>query len=166
MFFETEGLPAAATLRTHWREIRAECLALPRGDFAPWPERTLYRGDWDVYALYAHGRPWMENCVFCPRTATLLGALPGVVHAGFSRLAPATRIEPHIGYSHAVLRLHLGLLGGADCGLRVGLQQRAWREGECLLFDDTVEHEAWNNGKDDRVVLLVDFDRTLLRDQT
>jgi beta-hydroxylase len=159
MFFETAGLAAAATLQTHWREIRAECLALPHGEFTAWPERALYRGDWDVYALYAHGRPWMENCVFCPLTAGLLSKLHGVVHAGFSRLAPGTRIAPHIGYTNAVLRLHLGLLGGEGCGLRVGGEQRTWREGECLLFDDTVEHEAWNGGGRDRVVLLVDFTR-------
>lgn len=159
MFFETAGLSVAVTLKAHWREIRAECLALPRGEFTAWPERTLYRGDWDVYGLYAHGQPWMENCVFCPHTAGLLGTLSGVVHAGFSRLAPGTRIEPHVGYSHAVLRLHLGLFGGEGCGLRVGGEQRALREGECLLFDDTVEHEAWNEGRHDRMVLLVDLAR-------
>ncbi|HZN40299.1 MAG TPA: aspartyl/asparaginyl beta-hydroxylase domain-containing protein [Planctomycetota bacterium] len=30
-----------------------------------------------------------------------------------------------------------------------------WRPGCCLILDDTVEHEAWNHGSEDRVVLTV-----------
>jgi aspartyl/asparaginyl beta-hydroxylase (cupin superfamily) len=39
----------------------------------------------------------------------------------------------------------------------VGLETRSWGEGECLVFDDTVEHEAWNRSAKTRVVLLLDF---------
>ncbi len=30
------------------------------------------------------------------------------------------------------------------CALRVANEVRAWKEGKCLVFDDTSEHEAWN----------------------
>jgi aspartyl/asparaginyl beta-hydroxylase (cupin superfamily) len=39
----------------------------------------------------------------------------------------------------------------------VGRTTRAWREGRCLIFDDTVEHEAWNESAAVRAVLLLDF---------
>ena len=55
-----------------------------------------------------------------------------------------------------VLRVHLGLLTPERCGLNVGGMVRAWSHGECLAFDDTVVHEAWNFSDSPRVVLLLD----------
>lgn len=163
MFHPDDALPATALLREHWRLIRDECLALPSSDFAPWPERELYNHGWDIYGLYAQHRRLLENCVFCPHTADLLKSLDGVVNAGFSRLAPGTRILPHVGYRRANVRYHLALQADGDCRIRVGEESRLWREGHGLLFEDIVTHEAWNHGSRTRIVLLVDFDRTLLR---
>ena len=162
MFLPCEQLAAASCLRSHWQDIRDECLALAREEFTAWPERAIYTRGWDVYGLYAASHMLMENCVFCPRTATLLRGLEGVVNAGFSRLAAGTRILPHVGYTREVLRMHLGLQVPGDCGIRVGDESRIWQDGRCLLFDDTVEHEAWNHGPGDRLVLLVDLERTTL----
>lgn len=55
--------------------------------------------------------------------------------------------------------MHLGLIVPSDCCLRVGDAVKSWKEGKCLIFDDTVEHEAWNNSKEDRIILLLDFAR-------
>ncbi|HXU80612.1 MAG TPA: aspartyl/asparaginyl beta-hydroxylase domain-containing protein, partial [Polyangia bacterium] len=71
--------------------------------------------------------------------------------------APGTHIKPHVGWVRTVYRLHLGLVVPPDCALRVGAETTPWREGACLVFDDTVEHEAWNRSGQDRVVLLLDF---------
>jgi beta-hydroxylase len=161
MFHPLADFPFAARLEAAWRAIRDECNALRGDEFAPWPERGLYRGSWDVYGLYAGGRRIMENCIFCPAAAEMLGdSVPGLTMAGFSRLSPGTRIVPHVGYTNAVLRLHLGLVVPEDCGLRVGEEVRRWEEGRCLVFDDMFEHEAWNLGTRDRLVLLVDFLRS------
>lgn len=157
MFYSTDALPAAATLEAHWLMIRDECLALPQDEFAAWPEQFLYNFGWDLYGLYTGGRPLMEDCVFCPGTAALLGKLDGVVNAGFSRMAAGTHIRPHMDSTGAVWRLHLALRVTGDCGLRVGTQRRRWEEGRCLLFDGRVEHEAWNESPHDRLVLLIDF---------
>ena len=80
--------------------------------------------------------------------------------AGFSRLAPGAHIVPHRGYegyAGYVLRLHLGLDIPEDCTLRVGPVTKHWKEGTCFVFDDSTEHEAWNNGARPRTVLLCDF---------
>ena len=36
---------------------------------------------------------------------------------------------------------------------------KSWDEGESLIFDDTYEHEVWNDTSGFRAVLFVDFVR-------
>ncbi len=163
MFCDVSVIPALASLEENWRRVRRELDTLDLGSFRAWPERQIYTNDgWKVFGFYAFGSRLDENCGRCPETARLLEALPGMVTAGFSRLAAGTRILPHCGYegySGYHLRAHLGVVipQSADCGLTVAGETRRWQEGGCLLFDDSSEHCAWNNGPGDRVVLLVDL---------
>ena len=50
-------------------------------------------------------------------------------------------------------------------GFRVGNEVREWEEGKLLVFDDTIEHEAWNDSGEDRVILIFDIWRPELNDQ-
>jgi aspartyl/asparaginyl beta-hydroxylase (cupin superfamily) len=62
------------------------------------------------------------------------------------------------------MRYHLGLLipePAEQCGIRVDTETRHWAEGQSMIFDDTYEHEAWNDTDKTRVVLFVDFVRPL-----
>ena len=93
--------------------------------------------------------------------------------AGFSAMAPETHIRPHVGYSDDVLRCHLGLITpkplpdydrratgiwtAKTCGLRVDDEFYYWEEGKAFVFDDTIQHEAWNWGDRTRFILLIDF---------
>lgn len=74
----------------------------------------------------------------------------------FSRLSAGARIPPHHGVMNARLICHLPLIVPPGCGFRVGGETREWHEGELLVFDDTVEHEAWNSGTSDRIILIFD----------
>jgi beta-hydroxylase len=159
MFQRTEAYPAVGRLEARWREIRGELESLAPQGFAQWPEQDIYDGSWTVFGLYAFGQKIVENCTRCPVTTACIEAIPGMVTAGFSAMAPGTHIKPHRGYSGSVLRAHLGLVPAQDCALRVGAETRAWEEGKALVFDDTTEHEAWNHGERTRVVLLLDFKR-------
>ena len=76
--------------------------------------------------------------------------------AYFSVLSPGARLRPHCGPSNARLRWHVGLSIGSDAGMRVGNRTRQWREGEALLFDDSFEHEVWNEGSAPRLIFIVD----------
>lgn len=155
MFLDPDGFDF---VRTGWHQIRDEFSALREGRFVDWPEHHLHGGGWTVFGLQAFGQRVEENMALCPETARLVSAVPGLTTAGFSRLAPGTHIRPHVGYTDAVLRCHLGLVVPAEgCALRVGEETRPWEEGRCLVFDDTVEHEAWNRSSSDRIVLLLDF---------
>jgi aspartyl/asparaginyl beta-hydroxylase (cupin superfamily) len=75
----------------------------------------------------------------------------------FSLLAPRTRIPPHTGVANTRLVCHLPLIVPPDCGFRCGATTRQWVVGETFVFDDTIEHEAWNDSGELRVVLIVDL---------
>lgn len=159
MFAATEDFPALSPLRQHWTRVRDELRVLDGPGFIDWPETDIYTGAWTVFPFYRFGERIERTCALCPATVALLEAIPGMVTAGFSRLAPGTHIQPHCGYTDAVWRGHLGLTNTEACGLRVGDETREWWPGSLFVFDDTTEHEAWNRGTGTRTVLLFDFKR-------
>lgn len=158
MFHDPGLYHAAQLLEQYHTQILAEFTALHQREFVPWPERYLYGEGWTIFGLYNEGKAIDYTCQMCPETAQLLASIDGVSHAGFSRLAPRTHIKPHKGRPKSELRFHLGvIIPEGDAALRVDTQTRKWVEGECLVFDDTLEHEAWNYTAEDRIVLLVDI---------
>ena len=71
-------------------------------------------------------------------------------------------VPAHRGPYKGVIRYHLGLVVPEPAGsarIRVGDETRAWAEGESLVFDDSYNHEAWNDSDGDRVVLFLDVVR-------
>lgn len=91
--------------------------------------------------------------------ANISGLCP---NAFFSALAPKTRIPPHNGECNARLVAHLPLIVPENCAIRVGFEERQWQVGEIIVFDDTIEHEAWNLSDELRVVLIFDVWNPLL----
>jgi aspartyl/asparaginyl beta-hydroxylase (cupin superfamily) len=118
--------------------------------------------DWSALHLLKNGQRVEANAASCPVTMALLARLPQPVVAGsspnamFSLLAPHTAIPPHVGVSNTRLVCHLPLDIPAGCWFRVGAETRLWNEGEALVFDDTIEHEALNPSDRLRVVLIFD----------
>lgn len=119
--------------------------------------------DWSTLYLFENGAPVEAHAQAFPRTYAAIDALdlprittraPSIL---FSRLAPGARIPPHSGVMNARLICHLPLIVPPGCGFRVGGEQRTWREGELLVFDDSVEHEAWNGSDQDRVIVIFDI---------
>ena len=80
----------------------------------------------------------------------------------FSALAARTSIPPHTGSTNARAIVHLPLILPGPAGFRVGNEVRAWRMGEAWVFDDTIEHEAWNDADETRVLLIFDVWNPLL----
>ena len=100
----------------------------------------------------------------CPITKRALDEVPLPFISGqtpialFSKLKAGIKIPPHHGLLNTRLICHLPIIVPENCGaLRVGNQTRTWQEGKALIFDDSVEHEAWNNSNEERVVLLFDI---------
>lgn len=119
--------------------------------------------DWTAVHLLQNGRRIEQNARHCPRTMALLARLPQPDVAGaspnamFSLLAPLTRIPPHTGVANTRLVCHLPLIVPPGCGFRVGAEERAWQPGSAFVFDDTIEHEAWNDSAELRVVFIFDL---------
>jgi beta-hydroxylase len=157
MFLDTNDFPFTAILEANWKIIRQEYKQLSAELMMPWPEKQIYNQGWEALGLWAFGHRFDDNCKRCPETAALVEQIPGLTMAGFSRLAPGTEIKPHVGYTNTVLRCHLGLIIPDDCGIEVGGESRTWKEGKCLVFDDTTLHSAWNKSNEPRVVLITDF---------
>ena len=118
---------------------------------------------WSAFHLYKLGERIEENAVKCPITMEAIdGApqpdLPGRTPAAmFSLLKPKTRIPPHTGVTNVRLVTHLALIIPENCGFRVGNDTRQWVPGKAWVFDDTIEHEAWNDSDKLRVVLIFDI---------
>ena len=159
-------------LEAAWPGIRAEFDAvwthpddIPAFHQISPDQARISRGDnWKTYALVIFGQEVPENCAACPQTAAVLRGLPGLQNAWFSILAPGYHIPPHRGPTRALVRCHLGLRVPAareQCWLRVDDHICRWREGDCLLFDDTYEHEVRNDTDEYRAVLFLDVDRPM-----
>jgi aspartate beta-hydroxylase len=118
---------------------------------------------WDAYYFYRHGASYDDNRRRCPQTATALDRLPlarireHAPEAMFSLLTPGTHILPHRGVTNVRTVTHLPLVVPDNCVLKVSGEERGWRAGKCLAFDDTYEHEAWNESDSIRVVLIADI---------
>ena len=118
---------------------------------------------WSAFHLYKMGEIVAENAAKCPQTMALLGCAPTPTQPGrtpaamFSLLKPKTRIPPHTGVSNVRLVTHVPLIIPEGCGFRVGNTTRQWAPGKAWVFDDTIEHEAWNNSDQLRVVLIFDI---------
>jgi aspartate beta-hydroxylase len=121
-------------------------------------------GKWSSIRLIAEGAVVEANARLCPQTMALYRALPIPQVAGrspnlmFSLLDAHTKIPAHYGVTNTRVVLHIPLVvPPTGCAIRVGKETRAWETGNALVFDDTIEHEAWNDSDDLRVVLLCDL---------
>ena len=181
-YFDPKLFPWFETLERHTEEIRSELLSLWAEDdpnFRPYVARPPgtplnqwqelnHSPRWSAFFLWEDGRRNEANCARCPKTAAIIESVPMLDIPGkgptamFSILKPHTRIPPHTGVTNARTTVHLGLVIPPGCGFRVGAETREWHEGECWAFDDTIEHEAWNDSDSPRAILIVDAWNPLL----
>ncbi len=183
-FFDTGAFDWVAKVEAAAGAIRqeiADLLAAGTDGFRPYMQAHTDQPRADVNALLDN-RDWSalffcENGVMsddivarCPASwaAVQHAPLPRIRNSPtvmFSLLRAGARIAPHTGTHNARLICHLPLIVPPNCGFRVGNQVRQWEEGKLLIFDDTIEHEAWNESSQDRVVLIFDIWRPELSAQ-
>ena len=175
-FHDRRHFPWLEALEAGAAEVKAELEALLASEAAELVPYVQYPDDvplaqwralnwsreWSAIHLLQNGRRIERNARHCPKTLALLAATPQpdvpgrCPNAMFSLLAPRTRIPPHVGVANTRLVCHLPLIVPPDCGFRVGGETRAWVPGTAFVFDDTIEHEAWNESDELRVVLIFD----------
>lgn len=171
-FFSPAHFPWAEELEANWHVIREELDAvltrhedLPNfQDISPDQKHLAQQNNWKTFFFFAYGLDIPSNGARCPKTIKLLRSVPGAKTAFFSILAPGTHIPAHCGPYKGVIRYHLGLIvpkPETACRIRVENTISHWEEGKSLFFDDTYEHEVWNDTDGRRVVLFMDVLRPL-----
>ena len=175
-FFDRGHFPWLEQLEAATPVIREELQAIlksadpglaPYIDMPPGTPRNLWSEldrspDWSALHLWRDGERIDAVCERAPRTAELVESLPLASIPGrapavfFSVLKAGKTIPPHTGVTNIRSIVHLPLVVPGGCGFRVGSETREWREGEAFVFDDTIEHEAWNRSDRDRVLLILD----------
>jgi aspartate beta-hydroxylase len=175
-FFPREHFPWLAAVESAAADVRGEFERVYREDqnqlepYIAYPEsvpldqwKELNRSRrWSAFFLWRDGKPEEANLARCPRTADLLESLP--LHdvprhaptAFFSILDAHTHIPAHTGVTNTRVTVHLPLVLPGNCRFRVGSETREWRNGEAWVFDDTIEHEAWNDSDQSRAILIFD----------
>jgi Aspartyl/Asparaginyl beta-hydroxylase/Domain of unknown function (DUF6817) len=154
--------PIVSALENAYEEIKEEVSHLSEENFHFESERISRKGSWEVSFFYERGRKNNENCSRCPIITSIIEQHETVrTQAGLiyvSRLRAGTHVAPHRGPTNLRVRCHLGIrVPQGDCGLRVAGEIGSWSEGQCIVFDDHYEHEAWNYTGEDRIVLIVDL---------
>ena len=175
-FFPQNLFPWFAELEAATPAIRHELEQLlgdPEGGFSPYVEMTLGsptnkwtpldRSEaWSARYLLRYGVRQDDVCARCPQAAAALARVPLADMPGkgptafFSVLKAGTRLPAHTGVSNVRAVVHLPLIVPPGCGFRVGGETRDWVEGRAFAFDDTIEHEAWNESDAIRAVLILD----------
>jgi beta-hydroxylase len=161
-FFPPERFPWVVHIEQNWTTIREELErvledreALPNFQDISKDQIEITDDDrWKTFFLYGYGFKAKLGTEMCPRTAALMGQIPGMTTAMFSILSPRKHILDHRGPYKGVLRYHLGLIVPRE-------DVRHWEEGKSMIFDDTFNHEVWNDTDETRVVLFVDVLRPL-----
>jgi ornithine lipid ester-linked acyl 2-hydroxylase len=171
-FFANDRFEWIAQIEAGWETIRRELMrvledreALPNFQDISKDQVEITDDDrWKTLFLYGYGFEAKLGVELCPQTAALMREIPGMTTAMFSILSPRKHILDHRGPYKGVLRYHLGLIVPKDaeaCRIRVGEDIRHWEEGKSMVFDDTYNHEVWNDTDETRVVLFVDVLRPL-----
>jgi aspartyl/asparaginyl beta-hydroxylase (cupin superfamily)/thioredoxin-like negative regulator of GroEL len=176
-FFERSDFPWLDAIEAATDEIRAELTNVMIADRAglqpyidypvgqpvdQWKELNHSRR-WSAYFLWNQGTPQPSHIARCPRTAAVLAGAPRCDVAAraptafFSILDAATTIPAHTGVTNTRLTVHLPLVVPPDCRFRVGGTTREVVAGKAWVFDDTIEHEAWNGSDMPRAILIFDI---------
>jgi len=171
-FIPAEQFKFLDELQQNWQVVANEARevlkfrdAIPVFQEVSRDQRRIAKGkNWRTFILYGFGQRLEKNAKMAPKTTKMLESVPDLQTAWFSILAPGYHIPAHTGVTKGILRVHIGLIIPKDyekCRIRVGDDIKLWQEGSMFIFDDTYNHEVWNETDEERVILLFDFDRPM-----
>ncbi|XP_064444351.1 aspartyl/asparaginyl beta-hydroxylase isoform X3 [Mirounga angustirostris] len=162
---ETGYTELVKSLERNWKLIRDEGLAVmdkAKGLFLPEDENLREKGDWSQFTLWQQGRKNENACKGAPKTCSLLDKFPETTgcrrgQIKYSIMHPGTHVWPHTGPTNCRLRMHLGLVIPKEgCKIRCANETKTWEEGKVLIFDDSFEHEVWQDAASFRLIFIVD----------
>ena len=165
-----EDFPWAASLSKSYKSIRDEFLSvmsspdkLQEGNNiwagALTTDAASYGEGWKTLVLVNRGQWDDANANLFPVASRAIrdSGIP-VVEAFFASMKPQTSIKPHSDFTNFVLTSHLPLVvpenGNNKCRLSVGDETRQWMEGNVILFDTSIYHDAINESEEMRYILM------------
>ncbi len=169
-FWDVSKLSWAKKLANKYKTIRNEFLnvlsdqeKLEQGNNiwagALTEEAGGYGKGWSTLVLMNRGM-WDEtNCKLFPQTAkaVLNSGIPAT-EVFFASMKPQSSIKLHSDFTNFVLTSHLAVdipeSGSSKCRLTVGDETRQWINGEVMLFDTSIMHDAINESEQMRYILM------------
>jgi beta-hydroxylase len=170
IFIETDQFPQLEILQANWCVIRDEAMSLAEQGqiqvatgYNDIGFNSFFRTGWKRFYLSWYGTEMPSALMHCPRTMSLIRQVPLIKAAMFASLPPGAMLVRHRDPYAGSLRYHLGLLtpNNPDCFIEVDGQRYFWRDGEAMMFDETLIHHAANHTIQQRIVLFCDIERPL-----
>ena len=135
-----------------------------------------YSGEWNSIALLSQGGKsenitgfnsgtesvtYTEIINSCPYLKELIdGFLFEKTTVRLLRLASGAIIKPHtdseLGYEDGCFRIHIPVITNPDVEFILDNQRLLMNEGECWYINANFTHSVINNGKEDRIHLVID----------
>lgn len=164
-YYDPDLFPELAPLKENWEKIRDEILEFekrngPLSGMSSPSHAESYGGEWTLIYLMSFSRIIHENKKMFPFISSIVDQIPNIVFAAISILPPNTELAPHYGDTNGIIRTHLGLVIPAPyptIAIKVGEEERGWKEGELLCFINVQKHSVWNRSDKRRYLLMVDF---------
>lgn len=165
--FDPSAVPGLDVLRDNWEAIRDEALAVMAGredvpalgKVSPDHRGIAPTSAWKSFFFVGYGYRPRSNRARCPQTAALVDRVPNAVVAFYSIFEPQTYVPRHRGVTSGLINVHLPLIvppeAAGRCEIRIDDTVHRWTPGEFLIFDETYEHEVWNDTQQPRVILLL-----------
>jgi aspartate beta-hydroxylase len=123
-------------------------------------DAASYGEGWKTLVLVNRGQ-WDEtNAKLFPVTSRAIheSGTPAA-EVFFASMKPRSEIKPHSDFTNFVLTSHLPLVipenGKNKCRLSVGDETRQWIEGEIMMFDTSIYHDAINESDEMRYILML-----------
>lgn len=123
-------------------------------------DASSYGAGWRTLVLMNRGTWDPINVNLFPKTATAVRDC-GVPAAEvfFASMQPQTNIKMHSDFTNFVLTSHLAIdipdNGSNKCRLTVGDDTRQWINGEVMMFDTSIMHDAINESDKTRYILMI-----------
>lgn len=171
VFFDKANFEWTKILEENYEAIKQEYININNKNrlidatvFSKEQIKSVAPDQWSVFPLFVYGNKIEKNWVECPVTVNCLKQIPTITTAWFSVMKPGTYVKPHRGTYKGYLRCLMGLIVPDDItqsGLAINNTTYHWKKNECVIFDDTFIHSAYNNSEITRVVLYIDFIRPM-----
>jgi len=171
-FWDADEFEWCAKLKQKYSAIRKEFLAvtadmerLQREGNNIWAgalteDAASYGEGWKTLVLMNRGFWDPINVNLFPVTSKAIhdSGVPAV-EAFFASMKPESEIQPHSDFANFVLTSHLALdipySGENKCRLTIGDETRQWINGEVMMFDTSIIHDAVNESDKMRYILML-----------